>query len=302
MINGGLRTKGIKKEAQENKPLITVITVVYNGVKTLEQTILSVINQTYENIEYIIIDGGSSDGTLDLIKKFEDKIDYWQSEPDKGIYDAMNKGIELATGEYIYIIGCDDWLVNTNIFDEIKKYLIKGYDVISGQVWAVNNNGFQHLYYNRYEYTKDEDIAYQKIYCPHQGMFVRKSVMLQKPFDIKFKIAADYKSLLSFWLDPTISVLKINKVISFYNNEGLSSKLRKLRRIEMNAIHNEFKIWNKEWYKNKGAIQFFLWILKNKFISLGISNIKAFVLNIIFILIKKEIKHSCEWKFCRFCK
>ncbi|MFV9924546.1 MAG: glycosyltransferase [Francisella endosymbiont of Hyalomma scupense] len=81
------------------KPLITVITVVYNGEAYLEKTILSVINQTYESVEYIIIDGGSTDGTIDIIKKYESKINYWISEAYNGIYDAMNKGIKLATGD-----------------------------------------------------------------------------------------------------------------------------------------------------------------------------------------------------------
>ncbi|MBD3842980.1 MAG: glycosyltransferase, partial [Campylobacterales bacterium] len=86
---GGLRTKGYFKKSYEDKPLISIITVVYNGEKYLEETIQSVINQTYDNVEYIIIDGGSNDGTLDIIKKYEDRIDYWVSERDKGIYDAM---------------------------------------------------------------------------------------------------------------------------------------------------------------------------------------------------------------------
>lgn len=77
-------------------PLISVITVSYNAVSTIEDTILSVINQTYPNIEYIIIDGGSADGTVDIIEKYVDRISYWVSEPDKGIYDAMNKGLKVA--------------------------------------------------------------------------------------------------------------------------------------------------------------------------------------------------------------
>ena len=83
---------------------ITIITVVYNDIKHIEETIKSVINQTYKNIEYIIIDGGSTDGTLGIIKKYEKYINYWVSESDKGIYNAMNKGVKKTTGDYLYFL------------------------------------------------------------------------------------------------------------------------------------------------------------------------------------------------------
>ena len=98
-----------------NNPLISVVTVSYNAVSTIEQTIISVLNQMYSNIEYIIIDGGSTDGTVDIIKRYDDKIAYWRSEPDRGIYDAMNKGILQAKGEWIYFIGASD-LCRSNIW------------------------------------------------------------------------------------------------------------------------------------------------------------------------------------------
>jgi glycosyltransferase involved in cell wall biosynthesis len=109
---GGLRTQGYYK-AREGahagvRPLITVITAVVNGAQTLEQSILSVINQSYDNLEYIIIDGASVDGTLEIIRRYEQAIDYWVSEPDEGIYDAWNKGVRLASGDWLAFLGADD--------------------------------------------------------------------------------------------------------------------------------------------------------------------------------------------------
>ena len=112
---------------QIDSPLITVVTVVFNDVQHIEETILSVVNQTYPNIEYIIIDGGSTDGTVDIIKKYEERIAYWVSEPDQGIYDAMNKGIQKATGEWINFYCCP--------INSIKyKNVVFGHCVFSGRV------------------------------------------------------------------------------------------------------------------------------------------------------------------------
>lgn len=107
---GGLRTRVRYKRPMTGKPLITVITVVYNGADYLRQTIESVIHQQYDNLEYIIIDGGSTDGTLELVKSFDDAVDYWVSEPDCGIYDAMNKGIACSTGKYLLFLNARDEL------------------------------------------------------------------------------------------------------------------------------------------------------------------------------------------------
>ena len=101
---GGKRFRRIR-EKLNGPPLVSIITVVYNGHRTLEETIQSVVNQNYPNIEYLIIDGGSTDGTMEILKKYDDTIDYWISEPDKGVYHAMNKGIEIAQGEWLYFLG-----------------------------------------------------------------------------------------------------------------------------------------------------------------------------------------------------
>lgn len=103
----------------ESNPLITIITVCFNAVNVIERTILSIINQTYPNVEFIIVDGGSKDSTIDVIRKYDNKISKWISEPDKGIYDAMNKGIKLATGEWINFMNAGDCFSDENVLSKI---------------------------------------------------------------------------------------------------------------------------------------------------------------------------------------
>ncbi|HLY96654.1 MAG TPA: glycosyltransferase family 2 protein, partial [Sideroxyarcus sp.] len=118
-IEGGARLRGSRKQPLPGKPLITVITVVFNGVATLEHTIRSVIEQTYANVEYIVIDGGSTDGTVDILRKYDADIDYWVSGRDAGIYDAMNKGIALAGGDYIGMLNSDDFFAHPSALEMI---------------------------------------------------------------------------------------------------------------------------------------------------------------------------------------
>ncbi len=110
-IEGGMIFHDSEGKCPEpHRPLVSIITVVRNEEKWLEQAILSVLNQSYDNIEYIIIDGVSTDGTLDIIRKYEDRITYWMSEPDSGIFDAMNKAIVLTKGKIVKLLNADDWL------------------------------------------------------------------------------------------------------------------------------------------------------------------------------------------------
>ena len=130
------------KQKEENKPLISIITVVKNNEKYLEQTIKSVLSQEYKNFEYIIIDGGSTDNTISIIKKFSNEIDYWLSENDHGIYDAFNKGMQLAKGDFIGMVNSDDTL-ERNALSILVKYIQKNpnIDFVFGSVkkhWGIH--------------------------------------------------------------------------------------------------------------------------------------------------------------------
>lgn len=127
-------------------PLITIITVSYNIVSRIEETILSVIHQDYSNVEYIVIDGGSTDGTVDVIKKYGNKIAHWLSEKDNGIYDAINKGIDLANGEWIGIMNCGDVYASNDVLSRLFANRDNaGVDVIFGDSVEVSSYGKRYI-------------------------------------------------------------------------------------------------------------------------------------------------------------
>jgi glycosyltransferase involved in cell wall biosynthesis len=196
------------------KPLISVITVVYNGSKTCEKTIKSVINQTYDNVEYIIIDGGSTDGTLDIIEKYEDKIDYWISEKDSGIYDAMNKGIKVANGDWIYFLGADDILFD--VLDDLFKELDIEKNAVYGDAYVPK----QHKLYNG-KFTKFK-LFFNNI-C-HQAIFYNKKVFQNRQFDLKYKFLSDYAFNISIFDEKKFKYVPI--MIANYNDiDGRSSRI-----------------------------------------------------------------------------
>lgn len=174
------------------KPLVSIITVVYNGVKTLEKTIQSVLNQTFQNIEYIIVDGNSKDGTIDIIRKYEKQISYWISEPDNGIYDAMNKGIKLAHGQYIVMLNSGDTYDSIAIekaAEEMKKNKFS-VDVYYGMMRIMSeNNKILWIYGYTHNFLSSTMIA-------HPTCLVKKQVYEQFQYDENYKSAADYDFFL----------------------------------------------------------------------------------------------------------
>ncbi len=156
------------------KPLISVVTVVFNRKKYLEETVSSVANQTYGNVEYIIIDGGSTDGSLEIIKKYEERIDYWQSEPDRNYYDAMNKGVQQARGDWIHILNSDDYYLNNNVLEKASKCLDE-----SGKYFYYFTlihkypDGHEETYKHPYNFLMKPKLYYSA-YIPHPTLFVMK--------------------------------------------------------------------------------------------------------------------------------
>ncbi len=203
-----------------NQPLISIITVSYNAVKTIEQTILSVLNQSYSNIEYLLIDGGSTDGTVNIIEKYANRLAYWVSEPDKGIYDAMNKGIELAKGDLIGLVNSDDWYENV-LEDLAHLYMIKGNNSIyHGDV----NLHFMHKASLVYKPCLDLSKFYKGTIINHPTVFVPKKIYTDLGlFNIKYKIAADYDFLIRCYKE-SINFVYLDKVISNMRCEGVSNQ------------------------------------------------------------------------------
>ena len=215
---GGLRTKGYFRKSYEDKPLISIITVVFNGEKYLEETIKSVINQSYDNVEYIIIDGGSSDGTLDIIKKYEDEIDYWVSEKDGGIYDAMNKGLKLSTGEVIGIINADDWYVDDAIEKSIELLQKSGRDYSVGNIKKVPSNII-----SKPINPLVDTMIYSGMMYPHIGAFIKADVYKKIGlFDTKYRIAADFDMALRIHMQ-NFKAVAIDKTIAIFSDGGISS-------------------------------------------------------------------------------
>ncbi len=170
---------------------ISVVTIAYNCESVIEETIKSVVNQTYPNIEYIIIDGASKDGTLDVVKKYENSIDYISSEPDKGIYDAMNKGIAHATGDFIVFMNAGDSFFSNNVLELVVPQIEDDSIIVYGDIMKVAK---------RYMYLA-KPAPLSEMHCHmtvfHQATLTRLSYHKLNLFDITFRSSGDYNFFYS---------------------------------------------------------------------------------------------------------
>lgn len=246
MQKGGLRTRGITKTSTPGHPLITVVTVVFNGAATLEQTILSVVNQTYDNVEYIIVDGASTDGTLDIVRKYEDKIDYWQSEPDGGIYDAMNKGIGFATGDYIAMLNSGDSYIE-KILEKIAE-IIKTHNgyILYGVIKCFENEVFTRVDGRSAEFLPMGMLPHPSAFMP-MGLHKKYG-----RYDTSFKIAADYDFFLKMFVHKE-PFFFTDLIIANFDCGGISNT-SKLVFEECEAIRKRYGCYEKLCFKKRFVI------------------------------------------------
>jgi glycosyltransferase involved in cell wall biosynthesis len=210
------------------KPVFSIITVTYNASQWLEQTIRNVLSQSYSGIEYLIIDGGSTDGTIDIIKQYESGLSYWISEPDKGLYDAMNKGLEAAKGDYVWFINAGDRLYDGKtaeyIVDGIQKNDLP--DVIYGETRIMNENG-KDLGFRRLrppEKLTWKSFKMGMLVC-HQSFIVKKRIAPQ--YDLQYRFSADFDWCIQC-LKKAEQIYNTHQILSCFLESGLTVQNRKI--------------------------------------------------------------------------
>lgn len=200
---------------------ISIITVTYNCRTKIEYTIKNVLEQSYPNIEYIIVDGQSTDGTIDIIKNYKDSIDVFLSEHDNGVYDAMNKAAKLTTGDWVIYMNAGDIFASNDVISKIFNHNHSDVGVVFGDTISVTSNIER--------FVKFRPKWWRHKYMPscHQSIFVRRDVLLKYPFDLKYTICADVDSFKRMKFDG-ISFEYIPVYVARYDSsEGISQNPQK---------------------------------------------------------------------------
>lgn len=210
---------------------LSIVTICFNNKENLKETIRSVVSQSFDDYEYIIIDGGSSDGSVDIIKEHAKDIDFWVSEPDRGIYNAMNKGLTHCSGEWVYFLNSGDVFYNKDVLANID------FDAASEKVGAIYG---RYKFYSRYNELKLNDVRhpftesnkkFRGMGFSHQSVFVRTKLAQEIGFDERFKLCADYNMMMQlhkkgyiFKRDNTIIAVCDGRGGTSYNNRKLQNK------------------------------------------------------------------------------
>lgn len=224
----------------ESGMLISIVTVCYNSERTIKQTIESVLGQTYERIEYIIVDGGSNDHTVDIIKQYADaskgKIK-WLSEPDKGIYDAMNKGIRMATGTLVGIINSDDYYEPDAVEQIVNHSTGSPYQILYGFTRTLRNEKEDSIFISSPEFLKDRMIS-------HPSCFVSKRIYDELGmYNTKYCSVADYDFMLRMQQRQEVVFVPVYKLIANFRTGGMSGSRKAY--LDLAKLQREYKMISK---------------------------------------------------------
>jgi glycosyltransferase involved in cell wall biosynthesis len=198
------------------EPKISIITVVFNDSKGLEKTIQNIINQTYSNIEHIVIDGASTDGTIDIIKKYESKIAHWVSEPDESHFDATNKGVDLATGQWINIMNAGDVFFSNKVVEEIFNNQQYQVEIIYGDYLADHGSFMESVT------AKNIDKLWQGMAFCHQSTFIDAQYHKKNKYSLQYSISGDFNFFYGA-LKNKARFKHIDKIVSIFSCDGMSS-------------------------------------------------------------------------------
>lgn len=204
------------------QPKITLITAVFNNAEGLAKTIFSIRSQTYKNIEYIIIDGGSKDSTLDIIKKNSNIISFWSSEPDNGLYDAMNKGLEKARGDYVCFLNSGDLLYSNDTIEKAFGNLTGLPDIVYGETMIIDNTGNE-IGLRRLQ--APEKLTWKSfkdgmLVC-HQSIYIKKEITSK--YNLKYHIASDFDWVLNSLVKAN-NIYNTNLILTKFLDGGINKK------------------------------------------------------------------------------
>ena len=223
-------------KTMEQKKSLSIITINYNNLSGLQKTIDSVLSQSFEDYEWIVIDGGSTDGSKKMLDNYQEHFAYWCSEPDKGIYNAINKGLTHATGEYVQFLNSGDWLYDRTSLETVFAQIDGNYDIYYGDMIQVNNDGKENpiIYPNELGFLF---FPYNNI-C-HQATFYKRSLFDNNLYDESFSIVSDWAMNLKLLFEGR-TFKHINQYIVFYDNQGRSSAADQKHHIERTAAFNKY--------------------------------------------------------------
>jgi glycosyltransferase involved in cell wall biosynthesis len=213
----------------------SVITINLNNKKGLERTVQSVISQSFHNFEYIVIDGDSNDGSQEVIQSYQDRIDYWISEPDTGIYQAMNKGIKVAKGDFLLFLNSGDTMASGDTLESVLEYLDIEDEIVAGFV-KQKTNFSEHTHSGPNEITLEYLLQYS---LPHQAVFFNKNLFEKYGYyDENLKIAADWAYYFNLFVIEDMKYKYIPVFVAYYEGNGISSnkKYFDIHRAERDSV------------------------------------------------------------------